>query len=314
MKRILLIDDVHPLFYNTFKSWSWEVIDGKNWDIQKLHSEIDKFNGIIIRSRFVLDEKILKKAINLQFISRPGSGLENIDTKYCNKNNIKVFRSPEGNMDALGEHIIGMLLCLLNNINIADAQVRDKIWKREENRGIELKGKTIGIIGYGFMGLSFAKKLSGFDVNVIAYDKYKTNFSSDIVTQVSLSELQERSDIVSLHTPLTQETIGLIDYSFLNSFKKSIILINSARGRSVVLKDVLKALDSKKLIGACLDVLELESSSFEVLKGDNTIINELLKRQNIIFTPHIAGWSDEAKIKMAEVLIEKISIFSQNEA
>jgi D-3-phosphoglycerate dehydrogenase len=161
------------------------------------------------------------------------------------------------------------------------------------------------------MGLSFAKKLSGFDVNVIAYDKYKTNFSSDIVTQVSLSELQERSDIVSLHTPLTQETIGLIDYSFLNSFKKSIILINSARGRSVVLKDVLKALDSKKLIGACLDVLELESSSFEVLKGDNTIINELLKRQNIIFTPHIAGWSDEAKIKMAEVLIEKIAIFSQ---
>ena len=313
MKRILLIDDVHPLFYNTFKSWSWEVIDGKNWDIQKLHSEIDKFNGIVIRSRFVLDEQLLKKAINLRFVARPGSGLENIDTEYCNKNNIKVFRSPEGNMDALGEHIIGMLLCLLNNINIADIQVRNKIWKREANRGIELKGKTIGIVGYGFMGRSFAKKLLGFDVNVIAYDKYKTNFSSDIVTQVSLSELKERSDIVSLHTPLTQETIGIIDYSFLNSFRKSIILINSARGKSVVLKDLLKALDSNKLLGACLDVLEFESSSFEVLEDSNPIIDELLKRQNIIFTPHIAGWTHQAKINMAEVLIEKIAIFSQQE-
>ncbi len=174
-------------------------------------------------------------------------------------------------------------------------------------------GKTIGIVGYGFMGRSFAKKLLGFDVNVIAFDKYKTNFSSDIVTQVSLSELKERSDIVSLHTPLTQETIGIIDYSFLNSFRKSIILINSARGKSVVLKDLLKALDSNILLGACLDVLEFESSSFEVLEDSNPIIDELLKRQNIIFTPHIAGWTHQAKINMAEVLIEKIAIFSQQE-
>jgi D-3-phosphoglycerate dehydrogenase len=186
---VVLIDQVHRSFKDSFIEWGWEVIEGDQWTIEKLNNEIDQIEGIIIRSRVKLDKKILSKAKKLKFIGRPGSGLENIDVEYCKLNNIQVFRSPEGNRDALGEHIIGMLLMLLNNLKRADLQVRKGVWERESNRGREIKGKTIGIIGYGYMGSSFAEKLAGFGANVIAYDKYKTNFSSSLVKEVDLVEV-----------------------------------------------------------------------------------------------------------------------------
>ena len=308
--KVVLIDQVHSSFKDSFIQWGWEVIEAYQWTTNDLLGKIDEFEGIIIRSRIKLDKDFLSKAINLKFIGRPGSGLENIDVDYCKLKNIQVFRSPEGNRDALGEHIIGMLLMLFNNLKRADLQVREHIWDRESNRAIELKGKTVGIIGFGFMGSAFAEKLDGFGVNVIAYDKYKTNFSSTIVEEVSLQELQKRADIVSLHTPLTQETVGMVDASFIDKFSKPIVLINSARGKSVVLKDLLIALNKGDVSGACLDVLELETDSFEKIEvNDHKVIEELLKKEEVIFSPHIAGWSFEAKERMAVVIIDKIQKF-----
>ncbi len=305
--KVVLIDQVHTSFKESFNKWGWEVIEGYDWTLEQLSENIHNIEGIVIRSRIKLSKDILCQAPNLKFIGRPGSGLENIDLEYCKLKNIKVFRSPEGNRDALGEHIIGMLLMLLNNLNRADLQVRKGIWKREFNRGVEIKGKTIGIIGYGFMGSSFADKLAGFGVEVIAYDKYKTNFSSSLVKEVSLLELQEKADVVSLHTPLTEETIGMVNISFFNKFKKPIIFINSARGKSVILKDLLTALNNGIVIGACLDVLELETDSFETIEIiDQSVLKEMLKKDKVIFSPHIAGWSFEAKKKMASVVIDKI--------
>ena len=255
--KIILIDRVHHSFIESFAKWGWEVIEAYEWSENDLLNNIEFADGIIIRSRIKLNQNILSKGINLKFIGRPGSGLENIDVEFCQLNNIKVFRSPEGNRDAVGEHIMGMLLMLLNNLR-ADLQVTG-IWEREANRGIELKGKTVGIIGYGYMGSSFAEKLAGFGVEVIAYDKYKTAFSSSIVKEVSLEKLQSQSDIISLHTPLNEETIGMINREFFEKCAKPIILINSARGKSVILKDLLSAIN-KGINGACLDVLEIETS------------------------------------------------------
>ena len=305
--KILLIDKVHQLFKQQFQLWGWEVVEGFHWDYDKLLHEIASFNGIIIRSRFVMDKTILSNAKKLKFIGRPGAGLENIDLQYCKENEITVFRSPEGNRDAVGEHIMGMLLSLLNNLKKADQEVRNGRWLREENRGYELKGKTIGIIGYGPMGSCFAEKLSGFGVEVIAYDKYLDGFSSDIVKEVTLEDIFEFSDVVSLHTPLSKETNNMVDANFINSFKKPILFINSARGQSVVLEDLLQAINTKKVIGACLDVLAVESYSFESIETQiDSCLSELLLKENIVFSPHIAGWTFESKLKMAEVVIDKI--------
>ena len=305
--KVLLIDKVHCLFKENFIKWGWSVEEGYDWSYSQIALEIAKFNGVIIRSRVVLDQKILSKAINLKFIGRPGAGLENIDLNFCKKKNISVLRSPEGNRDAVGEHIIGMLLSLLNKLNKADLEVRSGKWLREENRGHELKGKTIGIIGYGHMGRSFAEKLVGFGVEVIAYDKYLKGFNSKIAREVTLNEVFLKTDVLSLHTPLTEETVDMVDASFLNNFHKPFILINSARGKSVVLMDLLNAINKGKVIGACLDVLELENHSFETVNfNENQHISELLEKENIIFSPHIAGWTHESKNKMAQVIISKL--------
>ena len=305
--KILLLDDVHTLFKTSFSFWGWEVVDGQDWTLEDLNTRVHLFNGIIIRSKFKLNSSLLSKAKKLKFIGRPGSGLEHIDTDFCRLNDIYVFSSPEGNRDAVGEHIMGMLLMLLNHLKKADKEVRNGKWIREGNRGVELKGKTVGIIGYGKMGSSFAEKLSGFGVNVIAYDKYKVNYSSSFVKEVSLSELQYNADIVSLHTPLTEETIGMVDKQFFAKFKKPIIFINSARGRSVILKDLIDALNKGDVVGACLDVLEVENFSFELAdKNKKLILEQLFKKENVLFSPHIAGWTFEAKQKMAQVIIEKV--------
>ena len=304
--RVVLLDDFHPVISDSLANWNWDILDGKNWSVEDFKKNASTLDGLIIRSSFSLDKKVLKLAKNLKFIGRPGSGLENIDLKYCKENNIEVFRSPEGNCDALAEHALGMLLALVNNIPKVNLEVRNGLWRREENRGFELMGKTMGIIGYGYMGKAFAQRLAGFGIRIIAYDKYISGFGNSIVEEVELNKIFEEADFVSLHTPLSEETTGLVDEKFIEKFKNPFFLINTARGKSVVLKDLVAALKSKKILGACLDVLEIETRDFRIEKTDNNFFYELTTFENVILSPHIAGWTYESKKKMGEVIINKI--------
>ncbi len=306
--RIAILDTVHPIIAEYLKAEGHQIDFHYETTRRDFLAIIENYEGIILRSRIKMDKDLLQQAQNLKFIGRPGAGLENIDLEYCEQKGIKVFRSPEGNMDAVGEHILGMLFSLFKNINKSALEVKEGKWLREENRGVELKKKTVGIIGYGYMGSTLAKKLQGLEVKVIAYDKYKTGFSTNYVEEVSLERLFKETDILSLHTPLTPETHHLINEEFINRFAKDIYIINTARGKSLVTKDLVQALKTKKVKGACLDVLEYESSSFEFL-DKNTMpepLKYLLKQNNVIITPHIAGWTHEAKYKMGEILVNKI--------
>ena len=304
--KVVLLDDFHPLISETLLKWGFEVIDGKGFKSTDLISVKD-LDGIFIRSSIPLNKSIISQLESLKFIARPGAGLENIDIEYCKEVNISVFRSPEGNRDALAEHTMGMILSLINNINNSNIEVRDGIWLREANRGIELKGKVFAIIGYGYMGEALAKRLKGFDVTVVAYDKYKTNFSSNYVEEVSMDYIYKNADFVSLHTPLNPETKDLVNTSFINLFNKPFLLINTARGHSVIISDLIEALENQKIIGACLDVLEFESTSFEKFSyADNPNFKSLVKFKNVLLTPHIAGWTVESKEKMAQVILNKI--------
>lgn len=306
--KIAFIDDVHTIIAQKMQEKGWQCDYFLKHDRAALLQIIPDYDGLVLRSRIKIDQDFLSQATNLKFIGRPGAGLENIDTEYCKMHNIDVFRSPEGNRDAVAEHVLGMLLMLINNIKKGDAEVRNSIWLREENRGSELMKKTFAIIGYGYMGEAVAKRLQGFGMNVIAYDKYKTNYSSDIVKEASLEEVFEQADFVSLHTPLNEETIGMIDYNFIHQFKKPIYFINTARGKSVVTKDLVQTLQSKKVIGACLDVLEYEKSSFTNLNIEKLPepMKYLINSDDVILTPHIAGWTHEAKEKMGTFLVDKI--------
>ena len=304
--RVALLDDFSPLIQQTLSTWNWQVINGQNWSLKDYKKNASQLEGIIIRSKFPLSKEHLLMAKKLKFIGRPGSGLENIDLKYCKENNIEVFRSPEGNRDALAEHTLGMLLSLVNHLNIVDIEVRNNVWEREKNRGTELKGKVMAIIGYGYMGKAFAQRLMGFEMEVIAYDKYISGFGNSHVEEVSLEEIFQRADIVSLHTPLSTETIGMMNSSLFEKFKKPIVVINTARGKSLVVEDLIDSLNSKKIIGACLDVLDIESSNFNLNKATSQSFEKLKKFNNVILSPHIAGWSYESKEKMAQVILEKI--------
>ena len=304
--RIVVLDDFSPLINQTLSNWNWQVITGQNWTLEDFKKNANQLEGIIIRSKFPLNRELLKLAKKLKFIARPGSGLENIDLKYCKENKIEVFRSPEGNRDALAEHTLGMLLSLINNLNIANSEVRNNIWEREKNRGTELKGKVMAIIGYGYMGKAFAQRLNGFEMEVIAYDKYISGFGTNHVKEVNLKEIFQRADFISLHTPLSSETIGIMNSSFFEKFKKPFIIINTARGKSLIVEDLINSLNSKKIIGACLDVLDVESSSFSLNKAENQSFEKLKKFNNVVLSPHIAGWSYESKEKMAQVILEKI--------
>lgn len=306
--RIVLLDDFSPIINQTLSSWKWQVINGQNWTLEDFKKNASHLEGIIIRSKFPLDKELLTVAKKLKFIARPGSGLENIDLKYCEENNIEVFRSPEGNRDALAEHTLGMLLSLINHLNVADSEVRNHIWEREKNRGSELKGKVMAIIGYGHMGKAFAQRLNGFEMEVIAYDKYISGFGTNHVKEVNLEEIFQRADFVSLHTPLSSETAGMMNSSFFEKFKKPFIVINTARGKSLILEDLIDSLNSKKIIGACLDVLDIESSNFSLNKAKNQSFEKLKKFNNVVLSPHIAGWSFESKEKMAKVILEKIHV------
>ena len=304
--RVVVLDDFSPVINQTLSNWNWQVINGQNWTLKDFKKNASQLEGIIVRSKFSLDREHLILAKKLKFIARPGSGLENIDLKYCEENNIEVFRSPEGNRDALAEHTLGMLLSLINHLNIANNEVRSNIWEREKNRGTELKGKVMAIIGYGHMGKAFAQRLNGFEMEVIAYDKYISGFGTNHVKEVNLEEIFQRANFVSLHTPLSAETIGIMNSSFFEKFKNPFIVINTARGKSLIMEDLIASLNSKKIIGACLDVLDVESSNFSLNKDKNQSFEKLKKFNNVVLSPHIAGWSYESKEKMAKVILEKI--------
>ena len=309
--KILFIDSCHALLIENLIKDGHHCIEGYNLSYEEIKKMIPDINGIIIRSRFQLDEKILEKAKNLVFIARAGAGMESIDVDFAKSRNIVCLNSPEGNRGAVGEHAIGMLLSLMNNLSRADRQVRRGEWIREENRGHELQGKTVGIIGFGNTGSSFAAKLSGFDCKIFAYDKYKKGFGTDLVKECSLEEIFENTDVLSIHIPLTDETEYFIDNDFINKFRKNIYLINTARGKCVRTDDLVTQMKSGKIIGACLDVIEYEETSFEKFSGQNDFMNfpswqYLIHSDRVIFSPHIAGWTFESNQKIARVLLEKI--------
>jgi len=307
--KILHVDTNHPLLIDQLNALGFENHENYTATKEEIEATISQYHGIIIRSRFSIDASFLQKATNLKFIGRVGAGLENIDTAYCDQNNIQLFNAPEGNRNAVGEHTLGMILSLFNKIKQGDQSIRNGRWLREEHRGIELDRKTVGIIGYGNMGRAFAYKLRGFTVEVICYD-IKEDVDNSDATQVTLEEFFEKTDVLSLHTPQTPETIGMINASFIDQFHKPIWLINTARGRSVVTKDLVAALKSGKILGAGLDVLEYEKSSFENLfatKNDMPkAFEELLKMDNVILSPHVAGWTIESKEKLAQTIVDKI--------
>lgn len=306
MPKILFIDSVHPILEERLIQMGFVCEHDYTSSKTNIKKRISNYFGVVIRSRFTIDKLFLDKAINLKFIARSGAGLENIDVAYATQKNIRVFNSPEGNKDAVGEHAIGMLLMLFNQLKQGDAQVRQGIWNREANRGIELSGKTVGILGYGNMGEALAKKLIGFDCEVIAYDKYKKNYDSLLIDEVSLKELFERTDILSIHLPLSEETKHYVNTAFINNFKKNIYLINTARGNNVKTDDLIQALQSGKVLGACLDVLEFESKSFELAPTHHEAFNYLKNAENVILSPHVAGWTVESYKKLSTFLADKI--------
>lgn len=314
--KILHLDSNHPLLINQLNDLGFQNEEDYTSSKQEIEAKIHLYDGIIIRSRFSIDKAFLNKATNLQFIGRVGAGLENIDCEYAASKNIELIAAPEGNRNAVGEHSLAMLLSLFNKLNKADKEVRRGKWLREENRGIELDGRTVGLIGYGNMGKSFAKKLRGFDVEVLCYD-IKSGVSDENCKQVSLTEIQEKADVLSLHTPQTELTKNMVNTDFINSFKKSFWLINTARGTSVVTKDLVAALQSGKILGAGLDVLEYEKSSFENLfKKDVTssaaempeAFKYLINAENVLLSPHVAGWTVESNEKLAQTIVDKIKV------
>ena len=306
--KVLHLDTNHPLLLNQLSKLGFTNHEDYTSSKKQIETKIHLYDGIIIRSRFSIDKAFLNKATNLKFIGRVGAGLENIDCDDAASHNIELIAAPEGNRNAVGEHSLAMLLSLFNKLNKADKEVRSGAWLREENRGIELDGKTIGLIGYGNMGKSFAKKLRGFDVNVLCYD-IKPKVSDKNCKQVSLTELKDRVDVLSLHTPQTELTKNMINTNFISGFKKNFWLINTARGTSVVTKDLVESLKSGKILGAGLDVLEYEKSSFENLFSDNKMpqaFKYLINSENVILSPHIAGWTIESREKLAQTIVDKI--------
>ncbi|MBI9055539.1 MAG: 2-hydroxyacid dehydrogenase [Bacteroidales bacterium] len=307
--RVLFIDSTHKRLPEKLTNAGFIVDYNTEITAEEINKVIANYEGVIIRSKVKLDKSILDLATNLKFIGRVGAGLENIDVEYAESKGIKCFNSPEGNRDAVGEQALGMLLTLFNNIIKADSEVRSGMWLREENRGLEIKGKTVGIIGYGNMGGAFAQRLKGFEADVIAYDKYKYNYSDDRASEKSLEDLFEQTDILSLHVPLTEETNFMINDDFINRFKKNIYIINTARGKVLKTDDLVKNLKSGKVLGAALDVLEYEQVSFENLHSNQTLpeaFQYLIESKNVVLTPHIAGWTHESNVKLSEFLADKI--------
>lgn len=310
--RIFFIDTVHPILWQLLVAAGHECVDVTGAAKSDLLLSMAGVHGIVIRSRFRIDREFIDASQDLKFIARSGAGMENIDTPYAEDRGIRCINSPEGNRVAVGEHAIGMLLMLFNRLNRADLEVRSGQWNREANRGIELCGKTIGIVGYGRMGSAFAKNLSGFGCRVLAYDKYLDRLPDTFAELVDWEEFCKQVDVVSLHVPLTDETTYLADATFFNGFQKPIWIINTARGKCLRLADLAAALETGKVLGACLDVLEYEDVSFEKFSlADESFASlpewKMLRQdQRVVFSPHIAGWTVESYRKLSAVLFEKI--------
>jgi D-3-phosphoglycerate dehydrogenase len=306
--KILHLDTNHSILIQQLNSLGFTNDEDYTSSKAEIIAKIHLYDGLIIRSRFSIDASFLEKGKNLKFIGRVGAGLENIDCSYTKNNGITLIAAPEGNRNAVGEHALGMLLSLFNKLNKANGEIKKGQWLREENRGVELDGKTIGLIGYGNMGKSFAKKLRGFDVEVLCYD-LKTAVSDDCCKQVSLRELQQKVDVLSLHTPQTELTKNMVNTNFIESFKKKFWLLNTARGNSVVTKDLVIALKSGKILGAGLDVLEYEKTSFENLFTNDNIpkaFQYLINSNKVLLSPHVAGWTVESEKKLAQTIVDKI--------
>lgn len=306
--KILFIDSNHPILHQTLEKAGHTCDLNYKWSKEEILANIHHYEGIVIRSRIKITREIIDRASKLKFIARAGAGMENIDTVYVESKGIKCLHAPEGNRDAVAEHALGMLLSLFNNLCRANKEVREGKWIREGNRGIELMGKTVGIIGYGNMGSAFAERLRGFGVEVLVYDKYKNGFGTGFIKEVALNEIFEKADVLSLHTPLTDETHYLINDAFIHKFKKNIYIINTARGKSLNTADLVANLKSGRVLGACLDVLEYEMTSFENLDAANLpdAFQYLIQSDKIMLSSHIAGWTHESNEKIGKILAEKI--------
>lgn len=313
MKKILIVDDLHENIFPLLAAMGFEVNYLPQIKRPEILKIIQDYEGLIIRSKTQIDKDFLSHCENLKFIGRAGAGLDLIDLDEANNKNIKVFAANEGNADAVAEHTMGMILMLFNKLNWADAEVRQRTWERERNRGIELKGMTVGIIGYGNMGIALAQRLMGFGVKVLAYDKVekRINEYGFYAEKASMEEIFEQADLVSIHVPLTDETRMMVDDEFIQKFKKNIFIVNTSRGEVVCTASILDGLTAGKIRGACLDVLENEKLSMLTPKQD-AIYSQLFQMKNVTLTPHIAGWTVESYRKINEVLVEKIQEMLDN--
>ena len=305
--KVLHLDTNHELLINQLNDLGLTNHEDYKSSKKVVEAKIHEYDGIVLRSRFTIDKQFLDAAKNLKFIGRVGAGLENIDGVYAEQKGVYLISAPEGNRNAVGEHTLGMILSLFNNLNKGDHEVRQGKWLREENRGVELDGKTVGLIGYGNMGKAFAKKLRGFDVEVLCYD-IKDNVGDENAKQVSLAIFQKKVDVLSLHTPQTPLTLNMINTAFINQIKKPFWLINTARGKSVATADLVSALKSDKILGAGLDVLEYEKASFETLFSSELpeAFRYLINSEKVLLSPHVAGWTIESKEKLAQTIVDKI--------
>ena len=303
--KILFIDIVHPFLKEELEKQNYICDIAYNKTRDEVLSIISDYDGIVLRSRIKIDHDFLNQCQKLKFIARAGSGLENIDVIEAEERNINLLNAAEGNRQAVAEHALGMLLSLFNNLNKSDREVRNEIWEREANRGVELSQKTVGIIGFGNNGSAFSEVLSGFDVRILAYDKYLEKYKF----QATMQEIFQYADIVSLHIPLTAETIYFLNENFINQFEKPIYIVNTARGKCLCTKDLVTAMQNGKVLGACLDVLEYEKISFEGFSKERLSdeLQYLFASENTILSPHIAGWTEQSNRKIAEVLLHKIT-------
>jgi D-3-phosphoglycerate dehydrogenase len=306
--KVLILDSVHPILAERLSANGYDCVEAWEWSKEKCLQEAATADGFVIRSRFSMNEEFLQFAPQLTWIARSGAGMENIDVNYCTKRGIKLYNSPEGNRNAVGEHALGMLLSLMNKLHTADRDVRNGKWDREGNRGVELDGKTVGIIGYGNNGSAFAKKLRGFDVKLMAYDKYKKGFGDHFVMECTLNAILKNADVISLHIPQNKETMWMINDQFFQKLQKPVWLLNLSRGKIVETASLVRAMKDGKVLGAGLDVLEYEKSSFEQF-FDQELPEDFkyfLESDNVILSPHVGGWTRESYFKLSNVLADKI--------
>ncbi len=308
--RVLIIDEVHPLLMEGLADLGITVDYQPSLKPVEVVSQLSEYDGLVVRTKMNIDETVLSQANNLKFIARAGAGLDNIDTRYCDQKGIRYVNAGEANADAVGEHTLAMLLSLCTKLQKADKEVRKGIWDRKGNTGWELKGKTVGIIGFGNTGKAVAQKLSGFGVRVLAYDRYLTRYGNQFASEATVKQIKELADIVTLHVPLTPETMMMIDKDWIGECLKPIVLLNLSRGKVVKLEDVLEGLESQKLLGAGLDVLENENLE-KLTLAEKIVFEKLGRLENVVLSPHVGGWTAESYEKISAVLLQKIKELTQ---